>query len=109
MTATAHRLPAPTRIIQIREADKTTHDVERRTADLGILYSPAEQALLFRGLPVWREKPNGWEYHVDLEARAARVAPPRARPGFIRGRLGEALGFVWFAAAVLVVFLAGRG
>jgi hypothetical protein len=112
MTATVHRLPAPTRIIHIVEPDKTVHDVDYRTCDLGILYSPAEQARLLMGLPVWRERPNGWEYHVDLEARAERIAPTPAQviashrdswPLIVLGGMA-ALVLVWaFFSAVLGV------
>lgn len=98
----------------ITEPDGAQHDIERRTGDLGLIYSPWELTQLILGMEVHR--PPRWhdagrETHVFPEAVAARLADerktaPRARPGFIRERLGDALGFGCFAVAVLVVFLA---
>ena len=68
--------PPPTRLILITEPSGVEHHIERRSADLGILYNEWEQTQLLLGLPVWR----GEEMHLDMEAHSARLQEQREVP-----------------------------
>jgi hypothetical protein len=100
----------------ITEPDGTIHAIERRTCDLGLIYSPWELTQLILGyevhrFPRWHDA--GRETHVFPEAVAERLAGERetitshARPGFIRGELMAALGLAVIVAACWAMLKVG--
>jgi len=64
-------------LISITEPDGTIHPIERRAADMGLLYTPEEQALLATGRTVRRWTDAGLEEHVDVERLAERLSAER--------------------------------